>query len=688
MDEHHDDHPIDPAVIEDLQQFLRNFKHKTTQPKMKKEILAKIEEHLSVLARLKDEEGLDSTFHVLLCSLSVVILENFPMYAVIDWVEKGNDDWEDDSPWDSFFLMPPYGFPAYVAPNRSANIRLPSSRWIVVRSPLVVFVLTLTIFTNTPGEFAQARLDPFSILSIPPIPKANKTKTKPLSLEARLLLHRAAPRRLQLLQQGLDPPSSSKKNRKSVEDMERALSKDSATSPTLASVASNSPASGQRASSRLAKAKTPNSSFESPGPARGPVGTHTQTRTSKSRTTLGRGTASRSASSSKSVPMAVIKTKDSLEGERPRKRPRMGLYGPVVIKDSDDSPSSSDEDEGLDELDEDDDDEELYTPRQTRAMHLKSKNGGVTLKQEKEDAAPMPPSPVVKKGSRKRKDRKDDDNADVDDDAPEGRASKKTRKTKRRKGKKRDETPELPAIYDSKGQRILVAPYVDSLPSALLQVSDPMFEELEGELVVAPCSRCALTGKECETQGFDRRCIVCKRGRQPCDLEFTAVRRPRRVTASAGYQRYEYASANLSQLATDMEGEIASARVLLAMAHAHAQQAKTKKDLIGSIVHRLIANTSEQHATEEIFGGRDEAFQKFKRVFFEPLPFIGAGSFNMAQLLAAAKELSLVEFYDAASDNAQNAEHRDIVKDAAASSVSRAASPVTAPDDEDAAMGA
>ncbi|KAH6912391.1 hypothetical protein BKA70DRAFT_1423087 [Coprinopsis sp. MPI-PUGE-AT-0042] len=678
MDEHHDDHPIDPAVIEDLQQFLRNFKHKTTQPKMKKEILAKIEEHLSVLARLKDEEGLDSTFHVLLCSLSVVILENFPMYAVIDWVEKGNDDWEDDSPWDSFFLMPPYGFPAYVAPNRSANIRLPSSRWIVdadhihkysgrVRSSTPRPVLDFIYTTDSESEQDEDEASQPGSPS-PPTPRRAPQATTPATR--------------------LGPPSSSKKNRKSVEDMERALSKDSATSPTLASVASNSPASGQRASSRLAKAKTPNSSFESPGPARGPVGTHTQTRTSKSRTTLGRGTASRSASSSKSVPMAVVKTKDSLEGERPRKRPRMGLYGPVVIKDSDDSPSSSDEDEGLDELDEDDDDEELYTPRQTRAMHLKSKNGGVTLKQEKEDAAPMPPSPVVKKGSRKRKDRKDDDNTDVDDDAPEGRASKKTRKTKRRKGKKRDETPELPAIYDSKGQRILVAPYVDSLASALLQVSDPMFEELEGELVVAPCSRCALTGKECETQGFDRRCIVCKRGRQPCDLEFTAVRRPRRVTASAGYQRYEYASANLSQLATDMEGEIASARVLLAMAHAHAQRAKTKKDLIGSIVHRLIANTSEQHATEEIFGGRDEVFQKFKRVFFEPLPFIGAGSFNMAQLLAAAKELSLVEFYDAASDNAQNAEHRDIVKDAAASSVSRAASPVTAPDDEDAAMGA
>ncbi|KAH6869219.1 hypothetical protein BKA70DRAFT_1452102 [Coprinopsis sp. MPI-PUGE-AT-0042] len=673
MDEQHDDHPIDPAVVEDLQHFLRTFKYKTTQPKMKKEILAKIEDHLSVLARLKEEEGLDSTFHVLLCSLSVVILENFPMYTVIDWVEKGNDDWEDNTPWQCFFLMPPYGFPAYVAPSRSANIRLPASRLVVdanhiheysgrVRSSAARPVLDFISTTDTESE--EEEDDDEEEASQPDSPSPLTSRHAPGATTSA----------------GRLGPSSRKNNPRSTEDIERALSNDPATSPTLMSVASNSPPSRKRASSRLGKAKTPNSDIRSTGPARGSVTTHTPTPSSK--TTLRPGVAPRPASSSKPVPVPVVKTKDSFEGKRPPKRPRMGLYGRAVVNDSDGSCSSDEgENDGQDELDEDDGDGELYTPRQTRSMHHKSKSGGVALKQEKEDVAPAPLSPVVKKSSRKRKDRKDDDNADIDDDvfnAPEDSASKK--KTKRRKGKKKDDTPE----------RILVAPYFDSLPSALLQVSDPILEELEGELAVAPCSRCALTGKECETQGFGQRCLVCKRGRQPCDLEFTAVRRPRRVTASAGFQRYEYASANLSQLAADMEGEIASARIMLAMAHAHAQRAKTKKDLIGSIVHRLIANTSEQHAKEEIFGGRDEAFETFKHVFFKPLPFVGAGSFNMAQLLAAANELSLVDFCEATPDDVQGigAELCDVVKDADMSGVSRAASPTTAPGDEDTAMGA
>jgi hypothetical protein len=93
-----------------------------------------------------------------------------------------------------------------------------------------------------------------------------------------------------------------------------------------------------------------------------------------------------------------------------------------------------------------------------------------------------------------------------------------------------------------------------------------------------------------------------------------------------------------------MEDNIGSARVLLAMAHAHAQRAKTKKDLIGSIVHRLIANTSLEHTIDEIFGGKAEAFETFKRVFFQPVTAISAGTFNFDQLLEAAQELSQVQF--------------------------------------------
>jgi hypothetical protein len=103
-------------------------------------------------------------------------------------------------------------------------------------------------------------------------------------------------------------------------------------------------------------------------------------------------------------------------------------------------------------------------------------------------------------------------------------------------------------------------------------------------------------------------------------------------------------NADLSHLASEMEDDIGSARVLLALAHTHAQRAKAKKDLIGSIVHRLIANTSVEHTVDEVFGGQAEAFETFKRVFFEPLTAIGAGSFNLDQLLDAAKELSQVQF--------------------------------------------
>ncbi|KAH6912380.1 hypothetical protein BKA70DRAFT_1219507 [Coprinopsis sp. MPI-PUGE-AT-0042] len=679
MDEHHDDHPIDPAVIEDLQQFLRNFKHKTTQPKMKKEILAKIEEHLSVLARLKDEEGLDSTFHVLLCSLSVVILENFPMYAVIDWVEKGNDDWEDDSPWDSFFLMPPYGFPAYVAPNRSANIRLPSSRWIVdadhihkysgrVRSSAPRPVLDFIYTTDSESEQDEDEASQPGSPS-PPTPRRAPQATTPATR--------------------LGPPSSSKKNRKSVEDTEKAQSKGPATALNLNPVLKNSLSSVQQVSSRLPDPTTPNSDTKS-SPSRRSV-KHAQTHAFSPKATP------RPASSSKSILEPPIKAKDSLKGEHPLERPKISLFGPIAASESGSLSSSSSEGEveSQDEFDEEDEaegHEEPHTPRQTRAKHQKSKNGRVVVKEDKvkrgTEATPL--SPSVKRSTRKRKRTMNDNDADADEDAFEAPEPTTSEKTRNKKGKKEDEIPDVENIYNSKGQRIVVAPYVDSLPSALLGVSDPILEELEGELVVAPCSPCSLSGKVCETQGFGKHCLACEQGGQPCDLEFAAVRRPKRVTASAGFSHHEYASANLSQLAADMEGEIASARILLAMAHGHAQRGKVKKDLIGSIVHRLIANTSEAHATDEVFGGHVEMFETFKRVFFQPLPSVGAGTFDMTQLLAAVKELSLVEFSKGASDKEPGAvdENGDIVEDAAMNGASRAPSPDLAPDDGDAPMEA
>ncbi|KAH6876766.1 hypothetical protein BKA70DRAFT_1215932 [Coprinopsis sp. MPI-PUGE-AT-0042] len=672
MDETHDEHPIDPATIDDLQQFLSTFKNKTTQPKMKKAILAKIEAHFSVLARLKEEEGLDSTFHVLLCSLSVVILENFPMYSVIDWVEQGHDGWDDDTPWECFFLMPPYGFPAYIAPNRSADIRLPASRWVVdstsiheyselVRSgaPRPSFDFT----TTTDSEDEETSED-----DSPSPPQSRK-----------------ASRALNPLP-GVGPPSSSGNHRSRKDDNEKRLSRGPTAVPKLNVAGGDNPSPGRQVSSRPADSKVTSSGTGS-SPSRHSAG-QIQSPSSNSKATPKTGGTVRPGSSSKPLLVPVAKTKELFESERPPKRRRLGKSGTAVLSTPEGSSSSSEGEDELDGEDEDEDLEEPYTPRQTRAMHQKSRTGGVDMKEEKEDVEAMPLSSSVKRSSRKRKQKVDDDNAEADDNTFEAPKPKPSKKRKNKKGKKKEDSPEVAAIYDSKGQRILVAPYLDSLPSALLQVSDPILEELEGELVVAPCSRCSLTGKECETQGFDKRCIVCKRGRQPCDLEFTAVRRPRRVTASAGFLRYEYASANLSRLAAEMEEEIASARIMLAMAHTHAQRGKAKKDLIGSIVHRLIANTSEAHAIEEIFGGQVEMFERFKCVFFQPLPSVGAGTFNMAQLLAAAKELSLVEFSKGTSNEEPGAvdEDGDIVEDAAMNGASRAPSPELAPDDGDAPM--
>ncbi|KAH6913704.1 hypothetical protein BKA70DRAFT_1421965 [Coprinopsis sp. MPI-PUGE-AT-0042] len=600
MDETHDEHPIDPATIDDLQQFLSTFKNKTTQPKMKKAILAKIEAHFSVLVRQDFVLLYDfklrllgspqrrrgpRTFHVLLCSLSVVILENFPMYSVIDWVEQGHDGWDDDTPWECFFLMPPYGFPAYIAPNRSADIRLPASRWVVDSTSI--------------HEYSELTKTKTSEDDSPSPPQSRK-----------------ASRALNPLP-GVGPPSSSGNHRSRKDDNEKRLSRGPTAVPKLNVAGGDNPSPGRQVSSRPADSKVTSSGTGS-SPSRHSAG-QIQSPSSNSKATPKTGGTVRPGSSSKPLLVPVAKTKELFESERPPKRRRLGKSGTAVLSTPEGSSSSSEGEDELDGEDEDEDLEEPYTPRQTRAMHQKSRTGGVDMKEEKEDVEAMPLSSSVKRSSRKRKQK-----------APKPKPSKKM---KNKKGKKKEDSPEVAAIYDSKGQRILVAPYLDSLPSALLQVSDPILEELEGELVVAPCSRCSLTGKECETQGFDNACIVCKRGRQPCDLEFTAVRRPRRVTASAGFLRYEYASAK----------EIASARIMLAMAHTHLSEGKAKKDLIGSIVHRLIA-THPKPMPEEIFGGQVEMFERFKCVFVQPLPSVGGRTFNMAQLLAAAKELSLVEF--------------------------------------------
>ncbi|KAH6892688.1 hypothetical protein BKA70DRAFT_1440733 [Coprinopsis sp. MPI-PUGE-AT-0042] len=627
----HDDHPIDPATIDNLQQFLSKFKNKTTQPKMKKAILAKIEAHFSVLARLKEEEGLDSTFHILLCSLSVVILENFPMYSVIDWVKQGHNGWDDDTPWDRWVVD-------------SASIHEYSE---LVRSgaPRPSFDFT----TTTDSEDKETSDD-----DSPSLPSGEQASQALNPLP------------------GVGPPSLSGNHRSRKDDNEKRLSKAPTAVPKLNITGGDNPSPGHQVSSHPADSKVTSSGTGS-SPSRRSAG-QIQSPSSNSKVTPRPGGTAHPGSSSKLLLVPVAKTKEFFESECPPKCRRLGKLGTVVLGTPEGLSSSS---EGEDELDGEDEDEDLkepYTPCQTRAMHQKSRTGGVNMKEEKEDVEAMPLSSSVKKSSRKRKQKVDDNNTEADDNTFEAPKPKPSKKRKNKKGKKKEDSPEVAAIYDSKGQRVLVAPYLDSLPLALLQVSDPILEELEGELVVAPFSCCSLTGKECKTQGFDKRCIV--------------FRHPRRVTASAGFLRYKYASANLSQLAAEMEEEIASVRIMLAMAHTHAQRGKAKKDLIGSIVHQLIANTSEAHAIEEIFGGQVEMFERFKCIFFQPLPSVGARTFNMAQLLAAAKELSLVEFLKGTSNEEPGAvdENSDIVEDAAMNGASRAPSPELAPDNSDAPM--
>ncbi|KAH6909019.1 hypothetical protein BKA70DRAFT_1221941 [Coprinopsis sp. MPI-PUGE-AT-0042] len=516
MDEHHDDHPIDPAVIEDLQQFLRNFKHKTTQPKMK-EILAKIEEHLSVLARLKDEEGLDSTFHVLLWQL---ISRHPRKFSYVCRYRLGGE---------SHWIVDADHIHEYSGRVRSSAPR-----------PVLDFIYTTDSESKQDEDEASQPGSPS-----PPTPRRAPQATTPATR--------------------LGPPSSSKKNRKSVEDTEKARSK--------------GPCYGTQPQPRLEE-------YPKATP--------------------------RPASSSKSILEPPIKAKDSLKGEHPLERPKITSESGSLS-----SSSSEGEVESQDEFDEEDEAEGHEEP------HTPAKQGRSTK------------NPRMVVWSRRCF------------EAPEPTTSEKTRN---KKGKKEDEIPDVENIYDSKGQ-------------PLLGVSDPILEELEGELSSLLVLRALCSGKVCETPGFGKRCLAC-------DKE-ASLRRPKRVTASAGFHTMSMPVQTCPNLAADMEVEIASARILLAMAHGHAQR-------------------GQAHATDEVFGGHVEMFETFKRVFFQPLPSVGAGTFDMTQLLAAVKELSLVEFSKGASDKEPGAvdENGDIVEDAAMNGASRAPSPDLAPDDGDAPMEA
>ncbi|KAH6880903.1 hypothetical protein BKA70DRAFT_1447124 [Coprinopsis sp. MPI-PUGE-AT-0042] len=556
MDETHDEHPIDPATIDDLQQFLSTFKNKTTQPKMKKAILAKIEAHFSVLVRQDFVLLYDfklrllgspqrrrgpRTFHVLLCSLSVVILENFPMYSVIDWVEQGHDGWDDDTPWECFFLMPPYGFPAYIAPNRSADIRLPASRWVVDSTSI--------------HEYSELTKTKTSEDDSPSPPQSRK-----------------ASRALNPLP-GVGPPSSSGNHRSRKDDNEKRLSRGPTqfqSSTSLEAIthhmAVRSPVAQQTQSHQLGHRKQPIPSFSH-------FTGHIQSPSSNSKATPKPGVnCSYLAPLSKPLPRA--------RGQQTKELFEMASRELCCYSSTPEGSSSSSERRRTSSMEEDED-EDL-------------------------EGAIYSPSNESKGGSRKRKQKVDDDNAEADDNTFEAPKPKPSKKRKIRRARRKRDSPEVAAIYDSKGQRILVAPYLDSLPSALLQVSDPILEELEGELT---CRDSLLRWKR---------------------------RLPLRALCSPWHTL-------------------------------NAQRGKAKKDLIGSIVHRLIANTSEAHAIEEIFGGQVEMFERFKCVFFQPLPSVGAGTFNMAQLLAAAKELSLVEFSKGTSNEEPGAvdEDGDIVEDAA-----------------------
>lgn len=155
----------------------------------------------------------------------------------------------------------------------------------------------------------------------------------------------------------------------------------------------------------------------------------------------------------------------------------------LVIESS--SSSSSDEAEDVDELDPDEEEKETVSPaasRRTRASRSSVRTTNTAMKAKTDDDEVEITLHTVKRSSRMAKARRGEKHAhDEHTDSPHRNAGSK--KASPRKNKKKDDSPEVSGLYDTKGRRILVAPYFDSLPSALLQVSDPILEELEGELV-------------------------------------------------------------------------------------------------------------------------------------------------------------------------------------------------------------
>jgi hypothetical protein len=159
-----------------------------------------------------------------------------------------------------------------------------------------------------------------------------------------------------------------------------------------------------------------------------------------------------------------------------------------VFEISDNSSASSEEQDDHDELEEDEDDSDTVpsvSPLKTKAPRYKLRNSNTTVKDDAEDGDAVVRPSNARRTPRKAKAASATKYQDEVEEDAGVRQIKATKKSPRKgKGKKKkEETPELPGVYTSKGQRILVAPYFDSLPSSLLQVSDPILEELDGELV-------------------------------------------------------------------------------------------------------------------------------------------------------------------------------------------------------------
>ncbi|KAH6891549.1 hypothetical protein BKA70DRAFT_1234140 [Coprinopsis sp. MPI-PUGE-AT-0042] len=384
---------------------------------MKKAILAKIEAHFSVLVRQdfvllydfktssfrlasKEEEGLDSTSTS--CSAAYVI----------DWVEQGHDGWDDDTPWECFFLMPPYGFPAYIAPNRSADIRLPCQSLGSARS-------------------IGCSSSEFRFHNHYPTPKTKKTSEDDSPSPPQ---SRKASRALNPLP-GVGPPSSSGNHRSRKDDNEKRLSRGPTAVPKLNVAGGDNPSpwpSGLQSPSRLKEAAHP---VIQPGQIQSP--------SSNSKATPKTGGTVRPGSSSKPLLVPVAKTKELFESERPPKRRRLA---PQRVRHRHLKARTSSMEKMKMKIS-----KSHILPVKREQCHQKSRTGGVDMKEEKEDVEAMPLSSSVKRSSRKRKQKVDDDNAEADDNTFEAPKPKPSKKRKNKKGKKKEDSPEVAAIDDSKG---------------------------------------------------------------------------------------------------------------------------------------------------------------------------------------------------------------------------------------------